>query len=93
LGNELSLSLPKADPNHSRLKTILGTPNFPKLHQVTPCSLAGAIVLAHVFLKKQVLLTVGKEAAESRIYGGIHYRFDCDAGETAGHQVGQLAQP
>jgi len=74
-------------------KTILGTPNFPSYtsgHSMF--SAAGATVLAHVFPNETATINGwADEAAESRIYGGIHYRFDCDAGGTAGHQVGQLA--
>ena len=31
-----------------------------------------------------------KEASVSRIYGGVHYRFDCDVSEALGRQVGAL---
>ena len=31
------------------------------------------------------------EASVSRIYGLIHYRFDCEAGLEAGHKIGQTA--
>ena len=30
------------------------------------------------------------EAGESRLFGGIHYRFDLDAGNQAGQKIGQL---
>ena len=32
---------------------------------------------------------VAQEQAESRIYGGIHYRFDKEAGQTAGVAVAE----
>jgi hypothetical protein len=74
-------------------KTILGTPNFPSYtsgHSMF--SAAGAQVLDHIFPAETATIDGwAEEAAVSRIYGGIHYRFDCDAGITAGHQVGQLA--
>ena len=31
----------------------------------------------------------GKEAAEARIWAGIHYRFDIDAGQEIGRKVGE----
>jgi membrane-associated phospholipid phosphatase len=31
-----------------------------------------------------------QEASNSRLYGGIHYRFDLDSGNVAGAKVGQL---
>ncbi|HEX2274719.1 MAG TPA: hypothetical protein VHG90_12670, partial [Acidimicrobiales bacterium] len=30
------------------------------------------------------------EAAESRLYGGIHYRYDNDVGLDLGHKIGRL---
>ena len=74
-------------------KTILGTPNFPSYtsgHSMF--SAAAATVLAHVFPNKtSEVQNYAEEAAVSRIYGGIHYRFDCDAGEQSGNVVGQFA--
>ena len=50
----------------------------------------GAVVLAHLFPRdRERLLALAKEAGESRIWAGIHYRFDIDAGETLGRQVGE----
>jgi hypothetical protein len=34
---------------------------------------------------------MAKEASESRIYGGIHYRSDCDNGLITGYKVGDYA--
>jgi hypothetical protein len=34
---------------------------------------------------------LAKEASESRIYGCIHYRFDCEVGLEAGRKVGEYA--
>ena len=31
------------------------------------------------------------EASNSRVYGGIHYRFDCEDGMTLGTNVAQYA--
>jgi hypothetical protein len=74
-------------------KTILGTPNFPSYtsgHSMF--SAAGATVLAHVFPGETAIINGwAEEAAVSRIYGGIHYRFDVEAGQESGITVGQYA--
>jgi hypothetical protein len=36
-------------------------------------------------------LSQAEEAALSRLYGGIHYRFDNDRGRDCGFKIGQLA--
>jgi len=35
------------------------------------------------------LKAVTDDIADARVYGGIHFRFDQDAGERQGHAVGQ----
>jgi hypothetical protein len=52
-------------------------------------------VLAELFPRdRDRLLALGDEAAEARIWAGIHYRFDVDAGRTIGRKVAEkvLAQ-
>ena len=44
----------------------------------------GAPDVTHTF---STLSDAGQESADSRIYGGIHYRFDNVAGQTAGKAV------
>ncbi len=34
---------------------------------------------------------MAKEASETRIEGGIHYRSDCEVGLTTGNKVGEFA--
>jgi hypothetical protein len=34
-------------------------------------------------------LAIGKEAADARIYAGIHYRSDIDAGQALGRAVAE----
>jgi hypothetical protein len=34
---------------------------------------------------------MAKEASMSRLYGGIHYRADCDSGLVTGSRVGNFA--
>jgi membrane-associated phospholipid phosphatase len=74
-------------------RTILGIPNFPGYtsgHSVF--SSAAAEVLSFIFpLERQVLESLAMEAAESRIYGGIHFRFDSDIGLIQGRNVAAYA--
>ncbi len=70
-------------------KTIAGTPNFPSYtsgHSVF--SAAGAEVLSYIFpAEASTVRGWAIEAAESRIYGGIHWRFDAEVGTTQGKDV------
>lgn len=70
-------------------KTILGTPNFPSYTSGhSTFSGAAAEVLAYIFPNEaKAVRDWALEAAESRIYGGIHYRFDSEAGITQGKAV------
>ncbi|HLT74788.1 MAG TPA: phosphatase PAP2 family protein [Ohtaekwangia sp.] len=72
-------------------KTILGTPNFPSYTSGhSTFSAAAATVLSHIFpAEKSLCDTWANEAAESRIYAGIHYRFDSEVGLTQGKAVAQ----
>ena len=72
-------------------KTILGTPNFPSYTSGhSTFSGAAAEVLAYIFpAEAKVVRDWALEAAESRIYGGIHYRFDSEAGLTQGRAVAE----
>jgi hypothetical protein len=71
-------------------KTILGTPNFPAYTSGhATFSAAAAEVLSYFFPSEaQKLQNWAKEASESRIYGGIHYRFDAESGLAQGKSVG-----
>lgn len=72
-------------------KTITGTPNFPSYtsgHSVF--SAAGAEVLAYIFPPEAGIVEEwAKEAALSRIYGGIHWTFDAYVGTQQGINVAQ----
>jgi hypothetical protein len=74
-------------------KTILGTPNFPAYTSGhSTFSAAGAEVLAHFFPADAAQFRAwAEEAAVSRLYGGIHYRFDAEVGVTQGKNVGTYA--
>jgi membrane-associated phospholipid phosphatase len=64
-------------------------PNFPSYPSGHACS-AGAFdaVLGHFFPQERAEFTrIAEEQAMSRLYGGIHYRFDDDEGLALGRKV------
>lgn len=64
-------------------------PSYPSAHS-SYSSTAGA-VLSWFFPREQPLLERWvKDANLSRIYGGVHYRFDGDASDAIGRQIGAL---
>jgi membrane-associated phospholipid phosphatase len=73
------------------LKTVFPAPNHPSYPAAHGCfSTAAAVVLAGVFPQDRArLLALGKEAAEARVWAGIHYRFDIDAGQEIGRKVAE----
>jgi membrane-associated phospholipid phosphatase len=79
-----------ADPT---ITTPVGLPNFPSYPSGhSTFSGAAAEVLGHFFPgDKERLTAMAEEASMSRIYGGIHYRFDGEAGLAMGRAVGRLA--
>ncbi|HMX81811.1 MAG TPA: phosphatase PAP2 family protein [Saprospiraceae bacterium] len=80
------------------LKTWIGVPNFPSYTSGhSTFSAAGATVLGHFFPSEAARMNeIATEASNSRIYGGIHFRHDCEAGLASGKEIGnysvQLAQ-
>jgi hypothetical protein len=77
----------------AELKSLFPPPNHPSYPAAHGClSTAAATVLAGTFaLDRDRLLALGKEAAEARVWAGIHYRFDIDAGQEIGRKVGERA--
>ena len=68
-------------------------PNFPSFPSGHACS-AGAFgeVLVHFFPSERAKFTqISDEQAMSRLYGGIHYRFDNDGGLALGRIVARYA--
>jgi membrane-associated phospholipid phosphatase len=65
-------------------------PSYPSGH--ASASGAAEVVLAQFFPRKaEWLRAQAEEAAMLRLYGGIHFRSDNDAGLALGRQVGRLA--
>ncbi len=75
------------------LKTIFPAPNHPSYPAAHAClSTAAATVLARVFPSDATrLLAMADEAGASRLWAGIHYRFDVEAGATLGRKVADKA--
>jgi membrane-associated phospholipid phosphatase len=55
-------------------------------------SAAAATILGHILPSRAgAYMSMAQEAANSRIYAGIHYSVDCTAGFTVGQNVGNYA--
>lgn len=80
-------------PQQFGLKTSVGVPNFPAYTSGhSTFSGAAATVLALLFPTEATRLhDMAKEASESRIYGLIHFRIDCEEGIKHGNTLGSLA--
>lgn len=72
-----------------RITLPVGLPNFPSyVSGHASFSGAAAEILAHFFPEEQIKLrAMAEEAAESRLFGGIHYRFDNEEGLKLGRVV------
>lgn len=82
-------------PNQAEplITLVIGQPNYPAYPSGHACiSSSAAHVLAHFFPDHAAeLADLVHEAGISRIYGGIHYRFDIDAGQALGRAVADWA--
>ncbi|MFV8377741.1 phosphatase PAP2 family protein [Flavobacterium sp. LB3R33] len=80
----------QVDPS---IKTLTGTPNFPSyVSGHSTFSGAACVVLSHIIpAKKQSFVAMAKEASDSRMFGCIHYRSDCEKGLELGEKVGGFA--
>lgn len=74
-------------------KTIAGTPNFPGFTSGhSTFSAAAAEVLSYFFPNEATKCkSWAEEAAESRIYGGLHFRFDSEVGLDQGKKVAKYS--
>ncbi len=76
-----------------KIKTLTGTPNFPAyISGHSTFSGAAATVLGYLVPEKAgEFNAMAQEASNSRMYGGIHYRADCEAGLETGNKIGNYA--
>jgi membrane-associated phospholipid phosphatase len=80
----------QADPGITLAVPLPNHPSYPSNHAAV--SGAAANILSHLFPSdKSHLASLAQEAAISRLYAGIHYRFDMDAGLEIARQVSDLA--
>lgn len=84
---------PRPTQTNPEIKTSTGIPNFPAYTSGhSTFSGAAATILSYLIPgKAQNYENMAKEASMSRLYGGIHYRSDCDAGLVSGKKVGEFA--
>jgi hypothetical protein len=80
-------------PQQFGVKTSVGLPNFPSYTSGhSTFSSAAATVLSSIFPDKANTFDAqAKEASNSRVYGMIHYRVDCDMGLVHGKKIGDFA--
>lgn len=80
----------QADPDIHPVVDLPNSPSYTSTHAAW--SSAGAEMLGYFFPdEKESLKAKAEEAAVSRIYESIHYRFDIEAGLAQGWTVAQLA--
>ncbi|HTL09135.1 MAG TPA: phosphatase PAP2 family protein [Chitinophagaceae bacterium] len=84
---------PRPSQMNPAIKTLTGTPNFPSyISGHSTFSGAAATVLGHIIPERAAAYTaMAAEASISRMYGGIHYRSDCEQGLIVGKNVGNFA--
>ena len=80
-------------PQQFGVKTSVGLPNFPSYTSGhSTFSGAAATVLGYIFPDRAAEFSEkANEASVSRIYGLIHYRFDCEVGLRCGNNIGKYA--
>ena len=80
----------QADP---AITTPIGLPNHPSYPSAHSCeSGAWVTVLIDAFPQERDMLTaMAQEAADSRLFAGLHYRFDNEQGVALGHATAELA--
>ena len=84
---------PRPSQMNPAIKTLTGLPNFPSyISGHSTFSGAAAEVLGHIVPERAAAYTaMANEASISRMYGGIHYRSDCEQGLIVGKKVGGYA--
>lgn len=84
---------PRPSQMDPQIRTHTGTPNFPAfVSGHSTFSAAASAFLSHVLpAKASDFEAMAKEASLSRLYGGIHYRSDCEKGFELGKRVGAFA--
>ena len=76
------------DPDFTPHIATPGFPAYPSGH-ATVCGAASAVLASYLPAERAALQAAAREAALSRLYGGIHFRSDNDEGLAAGRRIGQ----
>lgn len=77
------------DPGITPLFAVPNFPSYPSNHATF--SAARSEVLAYLFpTRAEFIRAVGKEAGDSRIWAGIHYEMDNQAGKAVGKAVAEV---
>ncbi len=84
---------PRPTQLNPAIKTLTGIPNFPAyISGHSTFSGAAAAILSYIIPEKASQYdAMAKEASMSRIYGGIHFRSDCEVGLVVGKNVANYA--
>jgi membrane-associated phospholipid phosphatase len=84
---------PRPSQVNPKIKTLTGLPNFPSFPSGhSTFSGAAATILSHLLPSlSDTFNKYADEASMSRLYGGIHYRTDCETGLVVGKAIGQKA--
>lgn len=85
--------VPRPSQMDPAIKTATGIPNFPSyMSGHATFSAAAAVVLGYLFPDEVTRLNAqADEAAMSRLFAGIHYRFDNEEGAKCGAAIGKIA--
>lgn len=84
---------PRPSQMDASIKTTTGVPNFPAyVSGHSTFSGAACTILSHIIpAKAQSYQLMAKQASDSRMFGAIHYRSDCEKGLILGETVGGFA--
>jgi hypothetical protein len=84
---------PRPSQMDANIKTLTGVPNFPAyVSGHSMFSSAAATILGHILPSRaSAYQAMAQEAANSRVFAGIHYKVDCEVGMTVGANVGNYA--
>jgi membrane-associated phospholipid phosphatase len=85
--------VPRPSQIDSQIKTLTGLPNFPAYTSGhSTFSGAASTVLGYLFPNAiNQFQRQAEEASNSRLYGGIHYKMDCEGGLKIGKEIGNKA--
>lgn len=84
---------PRPSQIDNSIKTLTGLPNFPSYTSGhSTFSAAASTVLSYLFPDGATTFQAqADEASKSRLYGGIHYKMDCEGGLKIGKMLGDKA--